>query len=67
MIKCPRCKDLIGPSAPVYKAARGFIDKEGNFYEDESVVIHMDCYYEFIYDPFEAIEQNMKDSKRSIY
>ena len=31
MIKCPKCKELIGPSAPAYKASRGFVDKDGNF------------------------------------
>ena len=44
MIKCPKCKELIGPSAPVYKASRGFVDEKGNFYEDEGIVVHIDFY-----------------------
>jgi len=62
MIKCSKCGELIGYSAPVYKASRGFLGEDGNFYEDESVVIHMDCYYNFTYDPFNAIEDKIKNS-----
>ncbi len=65
MIKCPKCKELIGPSAPVYKASRGFVDKDGNFYEDESVIIHIDCYYEYTYNPFEAVERAIIEGKKS--
>ena len=64
MIKCPRCKELIGPSAPVYKASRGFVDGKGNFYDDEGIVMHIDCYYDFTYDPFEAVEQRIKEGKK---
>ena len=67
MIQCPKCKELIGTSAPVYKAARGFVDKDGNFYEDESVIVHIDCYYEYTFNPFEVLEQIMKDGKRTVY
>ena len=57
MTICDKCKELIGPSAPVYKASRGFVDKDGNFYEDESVMFHMECYHS--YDPFEAVEYKL--------
>jgi hypothetical protein len=57
MTICEKCKELIGPSAPVYKASRGFVSKDGSFYEDESVVFHMECYHS--YDPFEAVEHKL--------
>ena len=62
MIKCSKCNELIGGSSPVYKASRGFLGEDGTFHEDESVVIHMDCYYSFTYDPFYAIEESIKNS-----
>lgn len=62
MIKCPKCKELIGPSAPCYKASRGFIDSDGIFYEDETIVLHMECYYHYTFDPFDEIESNIKNS-----
>ena len=62
MIKCGQCGEIIGLSAPVYKASRGFLGDDGTFHDDESVVIHMDCYYNHIYDPFYAIENIIKDS-----
>ena len=46
MIKCKKCGELIGHSAPIYKASRGFLGEDGTFHEDESVIIHMDCYYD---------------------
>ena len=42
-----------------------FVDKDGNFYEDESVIIHIDCYYEYTYNPFEAVEQAIIEGKKS--
>ena len=42
MIKCPVCKELIGPSAPVYKVSRGFVDSEGIFYADAEVIYHQE-------------------------
>jgi len=60
MTTCEKCKELIGPSAPVYKASRGFVDKDGSFFEDESIVFHMECYHS--YDPFEAIEHKLINS-----
>lgn len=62
MTTCSKCKELIGPSAPVYKASRGFLDKDGIFHDDESVIIHMDCYYYHDYDPFYTIEDIIKNS-----
>jgi hypothetical protein len=32
---CDKCKELIGPSAPIYKASRGFLSGDGGFFEDE--------------------------------
>tara|TARA_R100000734_G_scaffold18773_1_gene16499 strand:+ start:1772 stop:1954 length:183 start_codon:yes stop_codon:yes gene_type:complete len=57
MILCDKCKELIGTSAPVYKASRGFISEDGSFFEDESVVFHAECYHS--YNPFEAIERKI--------
>jgi hypothetical protein len=61
MIKCEKCGELIGQSSPVYKASRGFLGEDGIFHEDESVIIHMDCYFSFTYDPFNAIETKIKE------
>lgn len=60
MIKCEKCKELIGHSAPVYKASRGFIGADNVFHEDESVIFHMECYHS--YDPFGIIETKIKNS-----
>ena len=57
MTICEKCKELIGPSAPVYKASRGFFSKDGSFYEDEVVVFHIECYHSF--DPFGVLEENL--------
>ena len=62
MIKCKKCGELIGHSAHAYKASRGFLGEDGTFHEDESVIIHMDCYYDFTYAPFAAIEKTIKES-----
>ena len=62
MIKCPKCKELIGPSAPCYKASRGFLDEDGIFHEDEAIIMHMECYYDFTYEPFSEIEKKIKDN-----
>tara|TARA_R110002020_G_scaffold90061_2_gene219549 strand:+ start:1034 stop:1219 length:186 start_codon:yes stop_codon:yes gene_type:complete len=61
MIKCSQCGKIIGLSAPVYKASRGFLGEDGTFHEDESVVIHMEC-YNHVYDPFYAIENAIKNN-----
>ena len=57
MTICSKCKELIGPSAPIYKASRGFLSEDGSFFEDESVVFHKECYHS--YDPYEAIEDSL--------
>jgi len=62
MIKCPKCKELIGPSAPIYKASRGFIDADGIFFEDESVVVHIECSYDYTVNPFDILETRIKES-----
>ena len=43
MIKCPHCKELIGASSVSYKASRGFLDKDGVFHEDVSIIMHLEC------------------------
>ena len=62
MIKCPKCNDIIGPSAPVYKASRGFVGADGTFHDDESVIVHIECYSHFTYDPFQDIEDIIRNS-----
>ena len=62
MVRCKKCGELIGHSAPIYKASRGFLGEDGTFHEDESVIIHMDCYYYHDYDPFYTIEDIIKNS-----
>lgn len=62
MIKCPKCKEIIGPSAPVYKASRGFVDCDGFFYEDESVVLHIECSYSYSVNAFDILETRIKES-----
>ena len=61
MIKCPKCKEIIGPSAPAYKASRGFIDSDGIFHEDEAVIAHMDCSYDYTLDLFNVLEERLKE------
>ena len=61
MIICPKCKEIIGPTAPVYKASRGFVDIDGTFHDDESVVVHMECHSDYTYNPFEHIEEIIKE------
>ena len=62
MISCHKCKKLIGPSAPAYKASRGFVDEEGTFYEDEAIVVHIDCYHDYTFEPFHALEEIIKNN-----
>ena len=54
---CDKCQELIGPSAPIYKASRGFVSEDGGFFEDEAVIFHVECYHS--YDPFEHIETKL--------
>jgi hypothetical protein len=60
MIKCPVCKELIGPSAPVYKVSRGFIDNEGIFYADVEVIYHQEC--SDLIEPYTVLEEDLKNS-----
>ena len=60
MIKCPVCKELIGPSAPTYKCSRGFVDKSGYFLEDASVIFHQECYDSI--EPYGLLEEDLKNS-----
>ena len=62
MIKCPKCKELIGPSAPVYKASRGFISADGVLHEDESVILHIECSYDYTINPFDVLEDKIRNS-----
>ena len=60
MIRCPKCKEAICPSAPVYRASRGFVNQDGDFFEDESVVIHIECSYDYTINPFDVLEERIK-------
>ena len=62
MIKCTKCKQIIGPSAPVYKASRGFVDSDGFFHEDEAVVLHIECSYGYTTNAFDILETRIKES-----
>mgnify|MGYP001243571505 CR=1 FL=1 len=63
MIKCPICKELISPSSLSYKISAGFLDGDGVFHEDVSLVVHKECQSNWVYNPFEEIEKDMKDGK----
>jgi hypothetical protein len=60
MIKCPVCKELIGPNAPVYKVSRGFVDVEGVFYEDIGVIFHQECADSI--EPYSTLEEDLQNS-----
>ena len=60
MIKCPNCKKLIGPSSASYKASRGFLDEDGIFHEDISVIMHLECAE--INDVYGELESRLKNS-----
>ena len=62
MTKCAKCNEIIGPSAPVYKASRGFVDLDGNFLDDESIVVHIDCYHDYMFNPFGTLEEIIKEN-----
>ena len=62
MIKCPCCDELITPNCIVYKASVGFTDIDGSYYEDKCVIIHQECHYNYLYNPFEKLEEDFKDS-----
>jgi hypothetical protein len=59
MTKCPACDELITPNCTTYKASEGFVDMEGNFFEDKFVMIHQQCFYSYLYDPFAKLEEEM--------
>lgn len=61
MINCPVCKEPITSSSMSYKASAGFLDEDGVFHEDVSIILHVGCHQEYTYDPFVKIEQDMKD------
>ena len=60
MIKCPVCSKLISPSASVYKTSRGFVDADGVFYEDASVIFHQECSDSI--EPYSVLEEYIKNS-----
>ena len=60
MVRCPSCKELISPSAPSYKCSRGFVDADGVFHDDATVVFHIDC-SDFV-EPYVMIEKHIKES-----
>tara|TARA_R100000315_G_C5171484_1_gene98991 strand:+ start:237 stop:419 length:183 start_codon:yes stop_codon:yes gene_type:complete len=59
MIKCPACNELITPNCTTYKASSGFVDTENNFFEDKYVMIHQECFYNYLYDPFAKLEEEL--------
>ena len=60
MIKCPACQEIIGVNAPTYKCSRGFVDKDGFFLEDASVVFHQEC--SGTMQPYELLEEYIRDN-----
>ena len=62
MNRCPVCKDLISINAVALKASSGFVDREGEFHDDASIVFHKDCYYNYLFNPFEQLEIDMTNS-----
>ena len=62
MMTCPACKELITPNSSTYKASSGFIDLEGNYFEDKNIIVHRDCCYEYLYNPFDELEEDLKNS-----
>ena len=44
-----------------YKAAAGFLDEDGVFHEDVSIVLHVGCHQMYTYEPFVKLEQDIKD------
>jgi len=59
MTKCPVCKELVSSSSVSYKASSGFLDSDGVFHEQDSVIIHRECYYNYLYSPFEILEEKL--------
>tara|TARA_R110002110_G_scaffold69543_6_gene187405 strand:+ start:742 stop:936 length:195 start_codon:yes stop_codon:yes gene_type:complete len=61
MIKCPVCQKLISPSSISYKASSGFLDVDGVFHEDASIITHKECKENYIYNIFESLEKIIRD------
>tara|TARA_R100001530_G_scaffold132817_1_gene105559 strand:- start:254 stop:442 length:189 start_codon:yes stop_codon:yes gene_type:complete len=62
MKKCPVCDDLITPCSVAYKASSGFLDKDGVFHETDYVIMHRECYYNYLFNPFDKLEEDIKNS-----
>ena len=62
MIKCPICEKLVGTSSVAYKASSGFLDEDGIFHDDIFIIIHKECKDNYLYGPFEKIEEEIKNS-----
>ena len=62
MTRCPVCKDLISPNAVSLKASCGFIDEDGEFHDDVKIVFHRDCWHNYLFNPFEQLELELRDS-----
>jgi hypothetical protein len=62
MVNCPVCKELITPNGMVYKASAGFLNLDGEFHEDSTVIVHRECCYNYVYNPFEELEEGLKNS-----
>jgi hypothetical protein len=60
MTKCPVCNELISQSSTSCKASIGFIDMDGVFHDDESIIIHIDCMYDYTFNPFVELEERIK-------
>ena len=60
MVECPVCNRLITSSVMSYKTSSGFLDEDGIFHEDVSVVVHFECSNDS-FNPVEAIEKSMKE------
>ena len=43
MTKCYNCKKIIGPSSVSFKYVRGFLNEDGSFFEDATIIVHAEC------------------------
>tara|TARA_R100001129_G_scaffold104933_1_gene71731 strand:+ start:364 stop:552 length:189 start_codon:yes stop_codon:yes gene_type:complete len=62
MTKCKACGELITPSCTVIKTSIGFVDYDGAFFEDKTNIIHMECNYNYLYNPVDSLEEDIKNS-----
>ena len=60
MVKCRVCMKLIGPSSPVIKCSRGFL-QDDMIIEDSNIIVHLECYSE-AGDLAQQIELDIKNS-----